>query len=94
MSRSYKKHPWCTDGKNGQVKPKRLANKAVRKYKYEISNGNYYKRLFCSWNIHDYAFRLTWAEAKEEYESDSSYRKKYLTLEELYKFWIKHYRSK
>ena len=91
MSRSYKKHPWYTDGRNGQVKSKRFANKKVRKYKNKISNGNFYKRLFCSYEIHDYKSRWSWQEAKKDYENDI-YKER--TLEEFYKMWIKLYRSK
>lgn len=95
MSRSYKKHPWCTDGKKGQVKSKRLANKIVRRYKNKIANGNYYKRLFCSWNIHDYISRWTWEEAKEAYENNlMNWKRSYPTLEEFYKYWIKYYKRK
>ncbi len=95
MSRSYKKHPWYTDGRNGQVKSKRLANKTIRNYKNKIIKGNFYKRLFCSWNIHDYISRWSWEEAKEEYENDpSTWMEKYPTLTDFYKYWSKYYKRK
>lgn len=51
MSRSYKKHPvvTCAKNKNG----KKEASKKIRNTE-EISNGNNYKKHFCSWNICDY----------------------------------------
>lgn len=95
MSRSYKKHPWYTDGKNGQVKSKRFANKAVRNYKGKISNGSFYKRIFCSYEIHDYISRWSWNEAKQDYEKNAwGIYDNFLTLKDFYRYWIKHYRSK
>ena len=97
MSRSYKKHPYHTDGSPREiVKSKRFANKAVRNYKHKIANGNAYKHLFCSYNIHDYIIRYSWEEAKLEYENDPwGYLKdRYPTLKDFYKYWIKYYKMK
>lgn len=96
MSRSYKKHPWCTDGRDGRVIPKRFANKAVRRYKHKLANGKAYKKLFCSWEIHDYISRWPWQEAKKEYEEDSSdwWKEACPTLKDFYKYWSKWYRRK
>ena len=50
MSRSFKKHPgWC----DRNPWAKKQANGIVRKYKHLV-NGNMYKKVFCSWEIHDY----------------------------------------
>lgn len=90
MSRSYKKKPYCTDGRNGRKFFKRQANKVVRHCQEEISNGSSYKNLYCSWNIHDYVSRWTWAEAKKEYEEqecNSFLLKKYPTLKSFYRYW-------
>ena len=54
MSRSFKKHPVCTDGRDGRKWPKRQANKTVRRFKKGLDDGKDYKKLYCSWNIHDY----------------------------------------
>lgn len=56
MSRSYKKNPGFTDGGSKHCKwAKRQANKKVRKQSLEkIQNGKWYKKLYCSWNIHDW----------------------------------------
>lgn len=96
MSRSYKKHPVYTDGKNGRAIPKHFANKAVRKYKYKLANGKAYKKLFCSWDIHDYISRWPWQKAKKEYEEDSLgwWKKECPTLKDFYKYWSKCYRRK
>jgi len=55
MSRSYKK-PYIKDGGRSKKKEKRLASKAVRNYKEDISNGKSYKKLYCSYNICDYRY--------------------------------------
>lgn len=97
MSRSYKKHPYYTDGTNGRVIQKKWANKKVRKYTKEIENGRSYKKLFCSWNIHDYKYRQTWQEAKEQYENSEFFQwnqKRYPTLKDFYKYWIKYHKNK
>ena len=94
MSRSIKKHPVYTDGKAGRKRAKRQANKTVRKFKNKIKNGKDYKKLYCSWNIHDYISRYTWVEAKKEWEENSYLREKYATLKEFYKYWSKYYKRK
>jgi len=97
MSRSYKKHPYYTDGKEGSTTiTKRFANKTVRKYKHKLAKGKAYKRLFCSYDIHDYISRWSWEEAKKEYESDpyKYLKEEYPSLREFYKFWSKYYKRK
>lgn len=96
MSRSFKKHPYATDGKAGRKLQKRWANRTVRR-KEEIPNGGAYKKVFCSWEIHDYISRWTWKEAKEEYECgyNSSYLKgRYPTIKDFYRFWRKNHYNK
>lgn len=67
MSRSYKKNPICTDRPHGAKYWKRRANKKVRKYNKIFNNGNSYKKLYCSYDIHDYVSRYTKAEAIHDY---------------------------
>lgn len=96
MSRSFKKHPCATDGRAGRKIQKRWANRTVRG-KEEIPNGGAYKKVFCSWNIHDYTLRWTWKEAKEEYEhglNNTYLQERYPTLKEFYRFWRKYYYNK
>ena len=51
MSRSYKSTPgWCDSSTFG----KRQANKRVRHYKGDLSNGKSFKKLYCSYDICDY----------------------------------------
>ncbi len=96
MSRSYKHSPVYTDGRNGQVISKRYANKAVRKYKNKIAKGKAYKKLFCSWDIHDYISRWTWEEAKKEWENDkyNYYKNHNISLKEYYRKWRRSYKNK
>ena len=99
MSRSYKKHCWCTDGSPRSTKEsKKFANKAVRHTDLEeLSNGSNYKKHFCSYDIHDYKNRCT----REEWEADwydiesmgNYYRNRY-SYEEYMKKWEKIYRRK
>ena len=51
MSRSYKKHPVAPDGVG--YKSKKLANRKVRR-SVDVLKGNGYKKIYESWDIHDY----------------------------------------
>lgn len=97
MSRSYKKNPYCNDGHRKTTKEsKRFANKKVRNTD-NVPNGKAYKKIFESWDIRDYSFRQTWEEAKEYYEhnKDNDYMKKrYPTLKDWYRAWLKYYKMK
>ena len=62
MSRSYKKAPVYTDRKHGAKYWKRQANRKVRHHK-EILNNKSYRKVYNSWEIHDYVSRWTKAEA-------------------------------
>ncbi len=55
MSRSYKKYPSCKCERSCK-KGQRVANKKIRHFKSDISNGREYKKLYCSWDICDYKF--------------------------------------
>ena len=96
MSRSYKKHPFCTDGhRKSTQKSKKNANKTVRHYKKGLPNGTAYKKLFCSYDIHDYISRWSWEEARLSYLKNNSYwQDDFLTLEDFYQFWKKYYKRK
>lgn len=97
MSRSYKKHPWRTDGKAGSTsRNKNIANRKVRRYKKGLHKGNDYKKLSCSYDIHDWCYRWSWSEAKKEYENNSwpQWNEFFSTLENFYQYWKKyHYRK-
>lgn len=97
MSRSFKKHPYCTDGRGGRKQWKRIANKIVRNYKNNLADGKNYKKLYESWNIHDYISRWSWSEAKKEWEDglrNTYLQEHYPTLKEFYRLWKKYYHSK
>ena len=102
MSRSYKKHPWVTDGSPGSTQQsKKLANRRLRKYlknSDELLQGSKYKRHTESYDIHDYKNRWTWEDAKAYYEHDcnkySWFRDRYPTIEEYRKWWEKYYKRK
>lgn len=91
MSRSYKKHPFSTDGHAHSTKEsKRCANSKVRNIK-GIYKGKSYKKLFCSYDIHDWILRWTWDEAKKDWENDKYcfLKIEFPTLKEFYKYWCK-----
>lgn len=58
MSHSYKKNPGFHDGEGSKYPKfaKRFANRKVRHYK-DLPNGNAYRKVSDSWDIHDYNFR-------------------------------------
>ena len=101
MSRSYRKNPIATDNSSpGTKRTKRCANKKVRSYYYKEDylpkNGKLYKRIYESWDIHDWKIRYTWEDAKYEYNKPDSWidKEKYPTLKSWYKHWKKIYKSK
>ena len=96
MSRSYKKHPYCTDNGKHTKYAKRLANKVYRKTE-DVPNGKFYKKIFCSWNIKDYSFRKTWKQAWDYWnghKNDKYFIKLYPSYEDYYKFWLRCYKIK
>lgn len=107
MSRSRRKHPVSTDGSPRTTKEmKRIANSKVRKSKGKF-NGGSYKKLFCSYDIHDYISRYSKYEAIEKWfeeEADIlngiipfrySLHNKYKTLKNyLNRGWAKWYKRK
>lgn len=98
MSRSYKKNPIYTDGRTPTPKKnKRIANKRVRK-SLNLPNGNAYKKVFETYDIHDYISRWTWENAKFEYSHPDrhgfAWQEKYSTLKDFYRYWQKYYFSK
>ena len=107
MSRSYKKYPFLTDGSPRTTKEmKRYANSKVRNTK-GIYNGKSYKKLFCSYDIHDYISRESKQEAiKRWFEEEAdilngiisfkySFHNEYKTLKNyLNRGWAKLYKRK
>ena len=95
MSRSYKKVPVVRDhdsGKNG----KRFANKAVRKKEEDALKGKEYKKVYPSYNIHDYrAFYpkeeaiKDWYEEEKLPEHSQTRHRRYKTLERWLIAWEK-----
>ena len=90
MSRSYKKNPIYTDRPHGAKYWKRLANKKVRKENIHFLKGKKYKRIYNSWEIHDYISRWTKEEALKDF-------KRYMYLQKYYKnedeFLNKHWKK-
>lgn len=107
MSRSYKRSSVSTDGSPHTTKEmKRIANSKVRNSKGTY-NGSSYKKLFCSYDIHDYISRWSKEDAIQKWfeeEADIlngiisfkySYHNKYKTLKNfLNRRWAKWYKRK
>lgn len=55
MARSYQKVPGWTDNGRHTRYAKKQANKRVRRTD-DISDGNAYRKVYCSWDICDYRF--------------------------------------
>jgi len=73
MSRSRKKEPVFKDYNRGSTKEyKRMASKSVRKYKGIISDGSFYQKIYPTYNIHDWNWRI---EKSDKYWYEKSLRK-------------------
>ena len=59
MSRSYKKTPVVKDHTRGM---KSVANRIFRRKRIAVANGSAYRKVVCSYDISDWAFRETYAE--------------------------------
>lgn len=99
MSRSYKHSPVYTDGSPGTTKEtKKFANKKVRNTDFDElpRKGKAYKKIFCSYDIHDWITRCTKQEWIDMYERGGRWYNpsdKY-TLEEWIQEWEKSYKRK
>ncbi|AKF95845.1 hypothetical protein ABE137_00550 [Brevibacillus laterosporus] len=95
MSRSYKKFPVVKD-KTGPGKKfaKRLASKAVRRYKDGIHNGSMYRKIFCSWNINDLWLHKTLREAIHYWEISDAPTVIAQSKQQVFNEWAKHYYRK
>lgn len=91
MSRSYKKTPISKMAPvHGRI-GKKFANRRVRRYDEELSNGGSYKRLYCSYDIHDWISYYTINDAIE-FEMNRS-RSEH-TIQWAINNWKKHYHRK
>ena len=108
MSKSYKKTPIIKDNTGTKQLQwyKRHANKTVRRTA-DIANGKAYKKVYCTWNIHDYSFRQTYNEyLKERVSKLKHYLNIYGSIDEIPErlkrdfydidcnFWLKTYYRK
>jgi len=89
MSRSYKKEPVV----KGKVKGmKEIANRRIRNFKGEISNGSSYKKVFQSYDICDFAFRETYLDYKTRKHKYQSVNIPHSEM--TYYDWFKMYKRK
>ncbi len=95
MSRSYKKFPVVKD-KSGPAKKfaKRLASKAVRRYRSGIHVGRMYRKIFCSWVINDFWFYKSFREAIRDWETSDVPKVKVMTKKQIINEWEKYYYRK
>ena len=107
MSRSYKRNPYVTDNGNSKY-GKRLANRTVRRRLRQADEDTtgriQHKKMTESYNICDYKWRMTRAEAIEWYEeqllrhkshgTEDRFLQHYPTLDTWLKYWDKCHRRK
>jgi len=99
MSRSFKKTPIIKEHIPGM---KSTANRKVRRENFNITNGNSYRKVFCSYDISDYAFRMTYAEYcarteqhEKDFENDVDFRYGKVFIDERSHWdWYKTYKRK
>ncbi len=95
MSRSVKKSPVFKDQQHLSTGwTKRQAGKAVRRFKGDVQNGKWYRKLYCPWNICDYRFYKTKQQAVHEWKTFQWLREQLLTHAEVINDWEKFYRRK
>lgn len=98
MSRSFKKHPFVTD--NGDTKKnKQIANRKFRRTAQSVRNmdeficaaKSIHKKHSESWDIRDYAWRMTKQEAIDWYNTQATeyVLKHYPTLDKWLNYWAK-----
>jgi|HigsolmetaAR206D_1030411.scaffolds.fasta_scaffold00003_82 hypothetical protein len=75
MSRSYKQTPVWKNGRPGRF-GKKLANRKIRRYKEDISDGGQYRKLYESWNIHNFISYYPFS----EYLKERNFREKIMAL--------------
>jgi len=86
MSRSYKRNPVYTDRTHGAKYWKRVSNKKVRKSNNVFLKGNKYKKIYNSWNIHDYISRWSKEQALDYYYNSIIFRNgKWIYIYDKYK---------
>ena len=97
MSRSYKKSPVIKEDRSHK-EGKKEANSSIRsqlKQGTEIADGSSYKKHFNSYDICDYSFRYSKAQAISDYNANKdNVQKDYPTLKDYLKWWSKWYRHK
>lgn len=95
MSRSYKKSPVFTDQSRYSTRwVKRQASKAVRRYAEETSNGKWYRRVYCPWNICDYRFYIPLQQALRQEGKSRWFWSHGSTRDEVIKDWKRDYYRK
>ncbi len=92
MSRSYKKAPILKDNVGSKVS-KRFANKTVRHAKH-VSNGAFYRRMYESWDIHDYVFYRPLQQELDKWEADHKRWVDPKTKQSIRNRWAKWYYRK
>lgn len=104
MSRSYRKNPIIKDGRFNRDKGKhgkKFANRKVRHSK-DVLQYSDYKKLYCSWEINDYCFRMSKEELIVDFDSYSEdvpvwkrcWVSDFKSLEDALNWWRKTYLRK
>ena len=98
MSRSYKKNTFCSDYSPLNKWGKRIANKSVRRHKDYLANGNSYRKVYDSWNIHDWKIYESENYARKWFHLNKHNFKKHKAdlTEQQYidRYWKKYFKRK
>ncbi|WCK57636.1 hypothetical protein PP175_26620 (plasmid) [Aneurinibacillus sp. Ricciae_BoGa-3] len=69
MSRSYKKQPIIKDHDSGKA-GKNFANRKVRRYKQALPNGKAYRKIYETYDVHDYVSRYSYENFQHDKEAE------------------------
>lgn len=99
MSRSFKKNSILKE--NGKAKnSKKIASRTIRRKCKDIdfpSKGNYYRRLFPQYEIHDYVIYSSLREAIDDWEQEGEEgwrHYSFKTFENYLNYWYKIFKRK
>ena len=90
MSRSYKKVPISKDNQSCSQETKKIANRKFRRQLLDVPiKGNYYRKTFPRYLIHDWITYWSKENAREGYLNGTYSRKNCPTLEDFLNQWKK-----
>lgn len=98
MSRSYRKHSYWKDSQRTNLPhrlySKTIANRMVRRTS-DVPNNSSFKKVYDSWDICDYAIKMTENELREQWENgDEWLHRRFRNYKQAYRWWYTTYKGK